>query len=260
MGGVDNDFEYGDAAETTTSAPQTQQYVQYFFIRVRKLSILKAPVIASVTEEVGGKTAMTDKNTWKRIWSSLKISLLMRMRIGGLRSSLLKQSKSYCNIIAQLISCAYSPFLSRSVSNRLFSAVEVSFKGRIDEKAEGVEHESSAVTSVLHDTPQKASPSVATFEYEIDENSLRSEDDEEKSDSFEDSYHPSQSVIDVEPAFRRSVPELAKRAGSSNQKEEEEEDGYGEDFDQSMVEEVEDEEEVDSFGDDDDDAHLPVYY
>ena len=51
------------------------------------------------------------------------------------------------------------------------------------------------------------------------------------------------------------MPELAKRAGSSNQ---EEEDGYGEDFDQSMVEEVEDEEEVDSFGDDDDDAHLPV--
>ena len=86
---------------------------------------------------------------------------------------------------------------------------------------------------------------------------VRGEEDEEKSDSFEDSYHPSQSVIDVEPAFRRSVPELAKRAGSSNQ-EEEEEDGYGEDFDQSMVEEVEDEEEADSFGDDDDDAHLPV--
>ena len=86
---------------------------------------------------------------------------------------------------------------------------------------------------------------------------VRGEEDEEKSDSFEDSYHPSQSVIDVEPAFRRSVPELAKRAGSSNQ---EEEDGYGEDFDQSMVEEVEDEEEADSFGGDDDDAHLPVYY
>ena len=27
MGGVDDDFEYGDAPETTTSAPQTQPYV-----------------------------------------------------------------------------------------------------------------------------------------------------------------------------------------------------------------------------------------
>ena len=86
---------------------------------------------------------------------------------------------------------------------------------------------------------------------------VRGEEDEEKSDSLEDSYHPSQSIIDVEPALLKSVPELARRAGSSNQ-EEEEGDGYGEDFDQSMVEEVEDEEEVDSFGDDDDDAHLPV--